>query len=229
MKRLTLEGRTLAVVRPAVVIGALLVGGLRTGDCWSAPAVNQGPPLEDLGAALLEEKRNEGGLSGDRRLLEPSGAVRGARLPKNRARLTQVVADMAEAGFLLEQLHASRRATIAQARALAGLDRLIAELGEKKSQCSGGQCDKPSSSGPGKESAGAGPAGETPGAASQSATLPAERFSQALGHAAELVRDLWGHLPERQREQILQPQSAEFLPQYAAEIEAYFRKLAEPE
>ncbi|NOY43065.1 MAG: hypothetical protein GXP26_14675 [Planctomycetes bacterium] len=47
--------------------------------------------------------------------------------------------------------------------------------------------------------------------------------------AEDLVQDLWGHLPERQREQILQPLREEFLPKYAPEIEAYFRALAEPE
>ncbi len=47
--------------------------------------------------------------------------------------------------------------------------------------------------------------------------------------AEDLVQDLWGHLPERQREQILQPLREEFLPKYAPEIKAYFRALAEPE
>jgi hypothetical protein len=42
-----------------------------------------------------------------------------------------------------------------------------------------------------------------------------------------LVKDLWGKLPERQREELLQPLSEEFLPEYAAEIEEYFRVLAE--
>ena len=44
-----------------------------------------------------------------------------------------------------------------------------------------------------------------------------------------MVKDLWGKLPERQREQILQPLSEEFLPKYASEIEAYFRALADPD
>ena len=42
-----------------------------------------------------------------------------------------------------------------------------------------------------------------------------------------LVKDLWGRLPERQREELLQPLSEEFLPEYAADIEEYFRVLAE--
>ena len=54
-------------------------------------------------------------------------------------------------------------------------------------------------------------------------------LAASLESAGELVRDLWGHLPERQRQQILQPLSEEFLPKYAAEIEAYFRTLAAPD
>jgi hypothetical protein len=43
------------------------------------------------------------------------------------------------------------------------------------------------------------------------------------------VKDRWGRLPERQRDEILQPLSEEFVPEYAAETEAYFRALAEPQ
>lgn len=45
---------------------------------------------------------------------------------------------------------------------------------------------------------------------------------------AALVDELWGHLPERQREQILQPLGADFLPEYSEDIKEYFRALASP-
>jgi hypothetical protein len=45
---------------------------------------------------------------------------------------------------------------------------------------------------------------------------------------ARLVKDRWGRLPERQRNELLQPLSEEFVPEYAADTEAYFRALAEP-
>ena len=41
------------------------------------------------------------------------------------------------------------------------------------------------------------------------------------------MKDLWGKLPERQREELLQPLSEEFVPEYAADIEEYFRTMAE--
>ena len=45
---------------------------------------------------------------------------------------------------------------------------------------------------------------------------------------AKLVKDRWGNLPERERDEMLQPLSEDFAPEYAAEIEQYFRALAEP-
>ncbi|HEX6961893.1 MAG TPA: hypothetical protein VF175_08510, partial [Lacipirellula sp.] len=59
-------------------------------------------------------------------------------------------------------------------------------------------------------------------AATVATTAPVDRAA-----VSKLVKDLWGRLPERQREELLQPLSEEFLPEYAEEIEEYFRVLAE--
>ena len=56
-----------------------------------------------------------------------------------------------------------------------------------------------------------------------------QNLAASLAATGELVKDLWGHLPERQRQQILQPLSEDFLPKYATEIEEYFRALADPD
>ena len=67
---------------------------------------------------------------------------------------------------------------------------------------------------------------------------PSERSETTKGQLAEvatreqvaaLVDALWGHLPERQRQQILQPLGDDFLPEYAEEIKEYFRALANPD
>jgi len=81
---------------------------------------------------------------------------------------------------------------------------------------------------PGKKPGSSGKAGKSPAKSTASSTSSGADLSTELAVAGELVKDLWGHLPERQREQILQPLSEEFLPQYASEIEAYFRALAAP-
>ena len=47
------------------------------------------------------------------------------------------------------------------------------------------------------------------------------------GEVNEMVKALWGHLPERNRDQKLQSFSDEFLPKYELEIEQYYRRLSE--
>jgi hypothetical protein len=73
------------------------------------------------------------------------------------------------------------------------------------------------------------PSGRTGASPTQSASAVAGMAAPPADRAAigALVKDLWGKLPERQREELLQPLSEEFLPEYAAEIEEYFLVLAE--
>ena len=43
--------------------------------------------------------------------------------------------------------------------------------------------------------------------------------------AAEMLKDVWGHLPPHLRQQMEQSANEEFLPQYELEIAEYFRSL----
>ena len=45
--------------------------------------------------------------------------------------------------------------------------------------------------------------------------------------ARELMKNLWGQLPVRDRNQLLQSAPDEFLPKYELLIEQYYRRLAE--
>ncbi len=76
---------------------------------------------------------------------------------------------------------------------------------------------------------GAGKAGTKPRSTTSPRAHGQRDFSEDAAAAGQLVKDLWGNLPERQREQILQPLGEKFLPKYAEEIKAYFRALAEPD
>ncbi len=69
--------------------------------------------------------------------------------------------------------------------------------------------------------------GSTPG--QSTSTVVTKNGKRTLAAAGDLVRDLWGSLPDRQQQQILQPLSKDFLPQYAQEIEEYYRALADPD
>lgn len=121
-----------------------------------------------------------------------------------------------------------RLAASVQQAVLSDLDKLIAEL-SKQCQCNG-QCqgDKPPKPGskPGKPGVAAGQGRS----AARDSTDRLDRTTAgpvAKGDVDEMVKALWGQLPARSREQMLQSFSDEFLPKYEMEIEQYYRRLSE--
>jgi len=126
---------------------------------------------------------------------------------------------------------AAKSASPVQREILSDLDKLIADLSKKcpvlHGQCQGGQCNQPPKPGqkPGKPSASAG-SGRT-AARDSTDRLDRSSASSRQGRVNEMVKALWGHLPERSREQMLQSFSDEFLPKYEIEIEQYYRRLSE--
>jgi hypothetical protein len=77
-------------------------------------------------------------------------------------------------------------------------------------------------------------AGQKPG---QTSSKPAADSTDRLGQAERaqpdpelfkgLLKDSWGNLPEREREQMMQMSPERFLPQYELLIERYYRRLSE--
>ncbi len=75
------------------------------------------------------------------------------------------------------------------------------------------------------------------GQAGQDSNKPAQDSSNRLGNAQaarpdpelfkRMMKDTWGHLPARDREQMLQTTPDKFLPQYELMIEKYYKRLAE--
>jgi hypothetical protein len=120
----------------------------------------------------------------------------------------------------------------AQQQVVAQLDKLIAELSK---QCKNGQCNsssqspKPSQRSQKKP----GKAGSAAGSGKSAARDSTDRLDSTTakpvdkGDLEATVKDLWGHLPERSREQMMQSFSEEFLPKYELEIEQYYRRLSE--
>ena len=152
--------------------------------------------------------------------------------------LARVQNSMQQAQSLLTQPGADAKPGAAQLASpvqheiLSDLDKLIADLSKQcqccNGQCQGGQCNKPPKPGqkPGKPGAAAG-SGRT---AARDSTDRLDRSSAKpvdKGEVNEMVKALWGHLPERSREQMLQSFSDEFLPKYELEIEQYYRRLSE--
>ncbi len=46
---------------------------------------------------------------------------------------------------------------------------------------------------------------------------------------AEIIKQIWGHLPEKERERLRQMAADQPLPESSLQIEKYFRRLAEAE
>lgn len=75
--------------------------------------------------------------------------------------------------------------------------------------------------------------GQNPG---QNSNKPAADSTDRLGQAERarldpelfrgLLKDAWGHLPEREREQMMQMSQERFLPQYELLIQRYYQRLA---
>jgi hypothetical protein len=75
------------------------------------------------------------------------------------------------------------------------------------------------------------------GQAGKDSNEPAQDSSNRLGNAQaarpdpelfkRMMKDTWGHLPARDREQMLQTTPDKFLPQYELMIEKYYKRLAE--
>lgn len=150
--------------------------------------------------------------------------------------LARVQNSMQQAQSLLNQPGADGKPGAAQLASpvqheiLSDLDKLIADLSKQcqccNGQCAGGQCDKPPKPGqnpkPGKPGSGRTAARDSTDRLNSSSAKPVDK-----GEVNEMVKALWGHLPERSREQMLQSFSDEFLPKYELEIEQYYRRLSE--
>jgi hypothetical protein len=116
------------------------------------------------------------------------------------------------------------------------LDRLIQQVRRSKGQCrSGTSQSQPSSRSqtPGPQRNAAGPPNgqqETKHPAttkSPQAVGPKTTRKPDLAGTQAIIKRLWGVLPEREREQMLQSPPEEFPPEYELLIEDYFRRLSE--
>lgn len=120
-----------------------------------------------------------------------------------------------------------------QASILARFDALLQAARSQAQRAASGQ--RNGSSPPGRQSPS--PSAPEHAGASKPGTKPAPASVAAQGESLaprtaktareELLKSVWGELPEHQREQVLELPVEEFLPKYEGLIEAYFRRLAE--
>jgi hypothetical protein len=146
--------------------------------------------------------------------------------------LAWVERNMQTAATLLPHEQSLPRAGEVQQQIVADLDKLIAELAQqcRSGACqSSGECNSPSQRSQAAPKSGTPKPGHGQSPARDSTSRLGRGDSRQFdpGEREQLLKDLWGHLPPRAREQMLQSYSDEFLPEYELEIEKYFRRLAE--
>lgn len=208
-------------------LGGQLLNDLAPSTRQRAPARQSEPNLDSKSEARLGDAASRYDDLGED-VGRPSGSLS----------LVRVRQGMQRAESLLGEQSASRsavpldQAASVQEQVVHQLDQLIAELSK---QCQGGNCppgDQPPSSGQPSQAKST----NSQGAAAQGQTAARDstaRLNNSGGESVdkakfdELAKQLWGHLPQRTREQMMQSFSEEFLPKYEREIEEYYRRLSE--
>jgi hypothetical protein len=205
-------------------LGNELLDGLTPGELKNAaPSPDNSNPLRRNGDAPIQTPRFDD-------LGEDIGqSAGGLSLARVRHGMQQAESLLGAPGADAGTMH---QADAVQNQVVDQLDKLIAELSK---QCQGGQCQQSSSQPKPSQRAGKkrGKPKSAAGRGQTAARDSSDRLDQSNVQAADkgeieaMVKELWGHLPERSREQMMQSFSEEFLPKYELEIEQYYRRLSE--
>jgi hypothetical protein len=123
-----------------------------------------------------------------------------------------------------------------QRRIVSDLERLIEQAEQQRASQQASSQKKKSSASNKRENVKQSKPGSTADSGNNS-SKPAQDSTDRLGKAQDarpdpelikgMMKDSWGHLPPRAREQMLQNSPERFLPQYELMIERYYQRLAE--
>ena len=239
-------------VRQIFAIACVLLAGSHA--LAAEPGSSNESGVESLGNELLEDltpdtfdppsqQADEKNFPAAKRTTDPA-AIRFDDLgedigqPSGPLSLARVRTGMRDAAMLLGEPQATsdvptlEEAGVAQQQVIAQLDQLIAELSK---QCQG-QCDSSGNSPkpqgepqkkPGSKPSSARGRGQSAARDSSNRLGTGSAKPQTENDVERTVKQLWGHLPERTRERMMQSFSEEFLPKYEAEIEEYYHRLSE--
>ena len=182
--------------------------------------------LKDLPAPARSKKEKSSppsGKEGEKKLLQDlEGGEDVGSPPENPlARIGQRMRTVEE---LIAERDTSKKTQDAQKEILTDLAKLIEQT---RKQCNGGSGKQ----GQGKSSAqaGAGNGEARPGPARESTDRVGDANSEKSESAdvKDVLRRIWGHLPEKMRDEMQAQLSEQFLPKYEKLIEEYYKRLAE--
>ncbi len=153
------------------------------------------------------------------RLAEPLVEVESLHLA-----LSKTAEEMGQSAELISQRRLGTDTQQLQQEIIAELDRLIQQartsLAQSAANKKASQGTRPNDTGQPKPGGGQ----ATPSAVGTSTDAPPD-----MARMQEVMRRLWGRLPPRDRQQMIQSPPEEFLPKYQRQTEAYFRRLSEQE
>ena len=232
-----------------ILVWTLWAGGAVIADQTSGDsAVPEKPAADSLDDLLLDDLDNQllEGLSApaaksppapsppsnlDRELLDQLG--QGEDLGGESSDPFLVIGrQMRNAEELIGRRDASATTRRIQQEIVTDLDQLIEQMNK---QCAGGQSSsagKPSPSPdkqgkPGsKAGSGENRGGSKPARDSETRVGQSESSDARLAQVMETLKQVWGHLPARVREQMQSGMAEEFLPKYERLIEQYYQRLA---
>jgi hypothetical protein len=143
-----------------------------------------------------------------------------------------IARQMQDAQRRIEEQEVSSSTQDLQKDIVAKLDALIKQLEQQKKQCNSSNSSSSSSGSPKVKQPDQPDQGQQR-PSNKPATDSAERLGQENAAASDeaaleaLVKQVWGHLPDRARQQMQNASVEDFLPKYQQVIEDYYRRLAE--
>ncbi len=203
------------------------VGGLKK----TTPKPPAAKPAGDkhVGEKPSGENPTEPGAKPEKPLLPPPGEDIGQEEEEPLARIAR---EMRTVESLIQQRN-NEATNERQKQIVADLARLLEQLEQQQQKQSQSQSksqqqtaqrqqvQQPGSSQPGNKPS------DKPAQDSSSQMRKNEVQKADMGQMKGLMKDLWGQLPERAREQMLQTSPEQFLPKYELLIEQYYKRLAE--
>lgn len=183
----------------------------------NAPAPDAAKPEPDgLDRKLLDELEGETGEAADP--------------------LTKIGAKMRRAARQIANRQTQDETRDLQQEIVADIEELLKQARKKKSSSSSGQSKSEQQA---RRSEAAQPQSKPSraGGASQASNNPARDSEATMRNrqaerpdpatTRQLMQELWGHLPERDRQQVLSATGEVFVPKYEARIKEYFKRLSE--
>lgn len=194
------------------------------------------PPSDDPAGKTPPAKRDgqpkaDDGL--DEQLLDELGEGEDVGKATSKNPVERIEQQMRVAAGLIGKHRSGERTQKIQQRIVADLDELIRRIQQNQKKRSASSSSpkiaKSDKSKPDKDQGDGSSTARKPARNSVDELRDAKTLRAVVDQLNSLIEARWGHLPERDRQAMLQNPNDKFLPKYSIEIERYFRGLVDQE